>query len=246
MMLRAGALLLLSVFLIPASDANADHRRGRRYSAGVSRDPNWGWDGFNRLHYSPGYHSGRFGRRFYGGAPFYGAGCLWGTRYRYDAVVTPYGFSYYSGPALPPAYYGYGAYGVYGPGIDAPPGFSDLREPLQPPLPGQRQMQEWLDEDRDAWDAPLETLPIEELPKRFIRPSSDEAIRKRVTCNSAPSNTRLPPAATGMPLARRPTGPNPISVWESPRQGGESSIRRSGSSNSACNSTRTGRPTPSN
>ena len=180
MMLRAGALLLLSVFLIPASDANADHRRGRRYSAGVSRDPNWGWDGFNRLHYSPGYHSGRFGRRFDGGAPFYGAGCLWGTRYRYDAVVTPYGFSYYSGPALPPAYYGYGAFGVYGPGIDAPPGFSDLREPLQPPLPGQRQMQEWLDEDRDAWDAPLETLPIEELPKRFIRPSSDEAIRKSV------------------------------------------------------------------
>ncbi|REJ93894.1 MAG: hypothetical protein DWQ34_09495 [Planctomycetota bacterium] len=184
MMNRALTLAVLSLFLLPPLDANADHRHGRRHSGGVRRDPNWGWDGFNRLHYSPRYRSGRFGyNNFYGGyggAAFYGGGFLWGAGYRYDPLITPSGFGYYSAPNIPPAYYGYGAYGVYGPAIDAPPGFSDLREPLQPALPGRQQMQEWLQEDREAWEAPLETLPVEELPKRFLRPSSDEAKRKSI------------------------------------------------------------------
>jgi hypothetical protein len=46
---------------------------------------------------------------------------------------------------------------------------------FQPLATGSPQFQEWIDENRRAWHDPLETFPIEQLPRRFIKPSSTEA-----------------------------------------------------------------------
>jgi tetratricopeptide (TPR) repeat protein len=36
-------------------------------------------------------------------------------------------------------------------------------------------MQEWLQDGRRQWTSPLETMPVEQLPQRFIKPSTAEA-----------------------------------------------------------------------
>jgi hypothetical protein len=65
---------------------------------------------------------------------------------------------------------------VYGAFVYVPPTLF-LGQPgaLQPLATGSSQFQEWIDENRRAWQDPLEAFPIEQLPRRFIKPSSTEA-----------------------------------------------------------------------
>ncbi|MBL8849005.1 MAG: hypothetical protein JNG89_04950 [Planctomycetaceae bacterium] len=103
----------------------------------------------------------------------YANGTPWGGGRHFHAG------SYYCAPPLyPPIYvggYGYGGYGNGGfVGPAYPPTWS-LFNPVDTSLPINQQavLQEWLQDESRQWDSPLESMPVEQLPRRFVRPSTD-------------------------------------------------------------------------
>lgn len=112
------------------------------------------WHGLNGVPggVGPGYVNGY---PWYGGRHFHAA-------------------SAYCAPFLAPPVFidGYAVYGYF----DYAPAWP-LLNPVDTRLPLEHQaaMQDFLQQERGVWDSPLESLPVEELPRRFIKPSSDAA-----------------------------------------------------------------------
>jgi len=116
------------------------------------------------------YGTGGMGTTYVNGFPggvgrFYHAGsfCYGGAPWFFPPVVTTTNFGGY-----------YGNFGF------APT--SALLNPLSLELPIDQQavLQEWLQEERQQWTSPLESMPVETLPKRFVRPSTDAAKARSV------------------------------------------------------------------
>jgi len=125
----------------------ADYQYERQYGR------SWNGGGYSGGGYSNGSHW-RGGRHFHAG-------------------------SYYFAPHIyPPIYvggFGYGGYGYGGyAGFAYPPTVS-LFNPIDTSLPLDQQavMQEWLQDESQQWTSPLESLPVEQLPRRFVKPSTD-------------------------------------------------------------------------
>jgi len=122
------------------------------------------WHGMNGLPggvgngYANGYPGGGFGRHYHAGSYCYGGGSWF-----YPPVYTT------------PSYGGY--YGSFG---FAPT--SALLNPISTELPIDQQavMQEWLRDERRQWTSPLETMPVENLPKRYVARSTDAAKARSV------------------------------------------------------------------
>ena len=128
-----------------------------------------------------GRDDGRSGGSYHGGHPggrHYGHGHR-GAGYHYHAssvifppTTTSYGFSFFVSPfAVGTFHHPYGAY-------VAPIGASVWHyQPggVQPFIENAPPLQEWMNEADDAWNAPLSDLPVEELPRRYVKPSSTEA-----------------------------------------------------------------------
>jgi hypothetical protein len=111
-------------------------------------------------HHHHDHHHGGGGRHYHSSSffvlPPYGYGYSGYDPFDYGPYGYPYGGGGYSFPFAPPVYY-------YQPGGVQP--FVENAPPLQ----------EWLDEADARWNAPLDDLPVEELPRRYIKPSSTEA-----------------------------------------------------------------------
>jgi hypothetical protein len=103
--------------------------------------------------YVNGYPGGGFGRHYHAGSYCYGGGPWF-----YPPIYSD------------PVYGGY--YGSFG---FAPT--STLLNPISTELPIDQQaaLQEWLRDERQQWTSPLESMPVESLPKRYVRPSTDAA-----------------------------------------------------------------------
>lgn len=89
--------------------------------------------------------------------------------------------SHFCPPAIYPPIYvdGFAAYGGYGlpyGGLAYAPTWS-LFNPVDTSLPLDQQavLQEWLQDESRQWTSPLESLPVERLPRRFVKPSTDAA-----------------------------------------------------------------------
>lgn len=108
--------------------------------------------------YVNGYPGGGFGRHYAAGSYCYGGG--------------PWMYP----PVYVPPYYG-GYYGSFG---FAPT--SALLNPLDTSLPANQQavMQEWLQDEQQQWTSPLESMPVESLPKRYVKRSTDAAKARSV------------------------------------------------------------------
>lgn len=86
-----------------------------------------------------------------------------------------YAGSAFCGPYLyPPVYYGGYDYGYAGSGYASP---MPLINSIQPQIPADHQavLQEWMQDNHRQWKSPLETMPVEQLPRRFIKPSTAAA-----------------------------------------------------------------------
>jgi hypothetical protein len=108
--------------------------------------------------YVNGYPGGGFGRHYHAGSYCYGGG--------------PWLYP----PVYVPPYYG-GYYGSFG---FAPT--AALLNPISTELPIDQQaaLQEWLRDERQQWTSPLETMPVESLPKRYVKRSTDAAKARSV------------------------------------------------------------------
>lgn len=91
--------------------------------------------------------------------------------------ASPNGFSFFFGPfAVGGWSHPYGAnwyggnWGSFGPSVwHFQPGG------VQPFIENAPPLQEWMNEADEAWNAPLSDLPVEELPRRYVKPSSTAA-----------------------------------------------------------------------
>ena len=114
------------------------------------------WDGTNGLPggVGPGYVNG-----YPGGGRHYHAGRFFCRSYFYPPVYYYGGFDYAS----------YGGFSYASPWT--------LIAPLQTQIPADHQavLNEWLQDGERQWKSPLESMPVEELPRRFIKPSTAEA-----------------------------------------------------------------------
>ena len=144
-------------------------------------------------HYSGGGRHHHGGHHHHHGGGYYGGGYFGGGYYAgysqslfFAPGITSYsapGYSFFSGtttvlpePVLSPAptggyYYSAPGYFLdpYGPPIERP-GIYQVT-----PADNQAQIDKWLDENRQAWEDPVDEFPIEQRPERFVRPSSADA-----------------------------------------------------------------------
>ncbi|MFO1094676.1 MAG: hypothetical protein U0992_15425 [Planctomycetaceae bacterium] len=148
--------------------------------------------GFDRSQYGRSWHSGSGAAgnsAFVGGYPHvsrhYHAGSYLGGGYGMGGGY--YGNGYFGGPFIyPPVYvypygggYGgsWGGYGGYGGGGYGYAPTMPLFQSLSPAVSPNQQaaLQNMFAHDQGQWESPLENLPVEELPKRFIKKSSEAA-----------------------------------------------------------------------
>lgn len=138
-------------------------------------------DGHHHHHHGNHFHGGGYYGNSYFGGLYSGFGGFYSGP-GYFSYSAP-GYSFFSGTTTvlpapvwsPPAgggYY-YGAPGYYldpyGPAIERPGVFDPV------PADEQAVFDDWVDENRAAWEDPIEQLPIEQRPERFITPSSTAA-----------------------------------------------------------------------
>lgn len=118
------------------------------------------WHGLNGL---PGGLGGNYVNGYPGGGRHYHAGSFYCPPYFYPPVYV-----------YPPVYGGF--YGPYWGGFGYAPTMP-LLQPLDTSLPPDQQaaLQDMLRDTERQWTSPLESLPVEQLPKRFIKPSSEAA-----------------------------------------------------------------------
>ncbi len=158
MTLGAAAAISLTSLAAHAQDrVYGSGNRGWHGQRGGGHDHS-GHDHYGHDHYGHHHHGGRH----------YHSSSFFVAPYAY-----PYGYSAYFGPYDFGAYgaYPYGAYGYpVGPNV----GYYQPGS-VQPFIENAPPLQEWMNEADEAWNAPLSDLPVENLPRRYVKPSSTEA-----------------------------------------------------------------------
>jgi tetratricopeptide (TPR) repeat protein len=105
-----------------------------------------------------------------------GIGSWNGERYQSPGGSNGGGYYFRAGSAWYLPYDSYGALIDYGALYPAPPVLVPYQPEIYQPFPaGDPQLQQLIDEQRGAVDEPAVTFPVEELPKRFVQPSTPAA-----------------------------------------------------------------------
>lgn len=150
----AGGLLYLAPSRLSAQEVRGGPHSDGRYHGG------------GRHH----HHDHDHGHHHHGGGYHYHSGSVFLPPYGFG---DPYGYSAYFGP------FDYGAYDFHPYGINdypfGPQVFFYQPGGVQPFMANPPPLQEWLDESEAQWNAPLDELPVEEFPRRYVKPSSTEA-----------------------------------------------------------------------